>query len=152
MVPILCTLTILTTIGLLNFCQSEGPKQYHIVLFTHSHLEALYSALGFVFYLCTILNTMKYNIVYFYCPFRIPLLWNACLFYWPIFHWISYLFQFLAYSQYKSYKFYLLCMSFIYIYTHTHAYIIYTVCVCVRQIISSQTMVSSNIQKFLSLI
>lgn len=50
-------------IGLVNFCRREGPKQYHIVLFSHVQVglfEALYSALLVSFCcLCTILITGK---------------------------------------------------------------------------------------------
>lgn len=46
--------------GLFNFRQSEGPQQYHTVLFTHVHggvcLEALYSAILVSFFcLCIII-------------------------------------------------------------------------------------------------
>lgn len=83
--------------GSLNFCPSDGPKHHlvvsstcgytcvHVGLFRGSLLGPLDC------YFFTILMTRKYSLF--------PL---------PIFYWVSYLFYFFAYSEYKSYQPYVL--------------------------------------------
>lgn len=64
------TLTSTQGYCLVNFCQSERPKQYHIVLLTHVHVGLFGGSLGFVFLSLYYFNDWETGLSVFLFPIQ----------------------------------------------------------------------------------